>query len=137
MHLNGLRIRELPVQSIEYSTKSHWHLHLLQGTRCNDLEILLLFKYVLLYHDLHVNQVAYSLPHSVPVPRLLPCSSSPCRPSPSSHSCHIVPRAPSFLAILPRLPCCFLRQKYVVVLFESLALVTKYEKRQTHTCSWK
>lgn len=31
-------------KSIEYSTKSYWHLNLLQGTRCNDLEILLLFK---------------------------------------------------------------------------------------------
>jgi hypothetical protein len=39
---------KLPVQSIKYSTKPCWHLHLLQGTRCNDLEVLLLFNCVLL-----------------------------------------------------------------------------------------
>jgi hypothetical protein len=52
VHLNGLRDKRTSMCNALSTPQSR---HLLQGTRCNDLDILLLFKCVLLYHDLHVN----------------------------------------------------------------------------------
>src|SRR5271156_1887036 len=94
-------------KSIEFSTKSYWHLNLLQGTRCNDFG-----DFTVVQMCATVSRSAGQLSrlltsYSVPVSGLLSCSSSPCRSSLSSHSCHIVPRALFFLATLPRLPYCF------------------------------